>query len=343
MKISNTFSQTDPERVPDPRRTKGSTGDRHSVCGIVINYFGAQKTARCLRSLVGEPLSTLILVDNSATSGEHRTLFSLIEELRVGGLEFPIHTLFNDENLGFGRAINRAIVADQAATGGHDYYLLLNNDAEATPGLVAGLLRATAEDPTRALVAPRIRWGDGEVGYFWYQPYMGHVSRKRFPGSFPYLSGCCLLVDSSIVQDGRLFDEDFFMYAEDAELSARVWAMRRTIACVDDLLALHEGSGSSSHGGTFYECQVARGHVLMADKLARSPSQRLLMRLGRLLYLGARAAVRAVRYRSAVPLRAFGSAWAGSAAALRRAEGPALDGAHAGPCEQVQPVRGAHP
>lgn len=274
-----------------------------TVCAIIINYFNADKTAWCIRSLCSEPLTSLLLVDNSGTEDEREAMTHLVEQTRQAGPSFQINLICNDRNLGFGRAINSAIAQDRHTTGGHDYYLLMNNDAESEPGLVAGLLKAALADPQLALIAPKIIWNGNEVTYYWYQPLIGHVSRTAFPGSFRYLSGCCLLVDNALCPDGKFFDEIFFMYGEDIELTARAKGLRRTITCVEDLVIHHEGSGSSAHGSRFYEYHVARGHMLLATKLATSPADRLLKVTGRLFYLILRAVFRALRFRSLDPIR----------------------------------------
>lgn len=279
-----------------------------SICAIVINYFGAEKTARCLRSLAQEPLTTLLLVDNSASKVERCALDGLVIEMREAGVTFAIHPLYNDENLGFGRAINAAIAKD-VRSGGHDYYLLFNNDAEATPGLIHALVSRIQQSPDIGLVSPRIRWGNGELCYYWYQPYLGHVSRGPFPGSFRYLSGCCLLVDASLAIQGQLFDEAFFMYGEDVWLTWIAGRRRRGIACADNALVLHEGSGSSRQGGYFYEYHVARGHVLLAFRLAKTSFEIPLLLVARFFYLLARSVIRSFRYRSAIPFLAFGASW----------------------------------
>jgi N-acetylglucosaminyl-diphospho-decaprenol L-rhamnosyltransferase len=301
-------------RTPsDPRHQPLITGASGLLCTIVINYYGAYKTERCLASLFGQAIDTLVLVDNSADEDERHRLEAILSSLKDRRCRFIIKTRFNDTNLGFGKAINQVIRDDQKSTGGHDYYLLINNDAEATPGLVAGLMRAAATHPNAALVSPHIRWGDGDLGYYWYQPFLGHVSRLPWLGSFSYLSGCCLLVDAELAPNGALFDEDFFMYGEDIDLTARAVRAGRAIVCVDDLLVIHEGSGSSRHGGLFYEYHVARGHVLLAGKLADHRATRILFTAGRALYLTARAMVRSLRYRRGTPIRALLLAWTGRA------------------------------
>lgn len=275
-------------------------GEEKRVCAIIINYFGSEKTASCLKSLRGQLIDLLILVDNSADNREHALLEQVIAEIEPS-LGFPIAQQHNEENLGFGRAINAAIRNNIESTGGHKFYLLLNNDAAATPGLVSGLVQSISAYPKRLLVSPRIHWGDQTVRYHYYQPYLGHVTSRPFPGSFPYLSGCCLLVDNRALVEHRLFDEDFFMYGEDAELSYRLTRAGWKIHCADHLLALHEGSGSSGSGSAFYEYHTARSHLQMVRKQSGIP-RKLLAISGRAGYLPARALLRTTRQSSFTPL-----------------------------------------
>lgn len=280
-----------------------------TVCAIIINYFGTKNTERCICSLSSEPLTTLMLIDNSGTEEERASMAILVAKTRLTGAPFRIQSINNSENLGFGIAINRAITQDLLSTGGHDYYLLMNNDAEATPGLITGLLQAAKDDPKLALVAPRIHWGATDVCYYTYQPLLGHVSRKPFPGSFNYLSGCCLLVDKVLAPEGKLFDERFFMYGEDIDLTARAIRVGRKIACIENLTVKHEGSGSAQNGSFFYEYSVARGHVLLAATLSKTFATLLLFVIGRAFYLMLRAIIRCNRSHSWIPLRAYLLAW----------------------------------
>jgi GT2 family glycosyltransferase len=270
------------------------------VCAIVINYFGSDKTQRCLESLRDQALAKLLLIDNSADGPEQAKLQQVVAEV-APTLGFPLEQHNNEQNLGFGRAINAAIRQDIRTTHGHTHYLLLNNDAQATPGLVAGLMRAITNDPKRLFVAPRIQWGKDSVCFHYYQPLLGHVTARPFPGAFPYLSGCCLLVDARALADDQLFDEDFFMYGEDAELTYRLTQQGWLIHCADHLLAVHEGSGSSGSGTRFYEYHTARAHLQMARK-QRPLTASISAYAGRSVYLPARAILRAVRQSSITPI-----------------------------------------
>ena len=229
------------------------------VCVIVINYFAAEKTRACLESLRGEAITTLRLIDNSADSAEAARFEETVADFLRTPVDWPVLVTMNDCNLGYGKAINRAVRVDRAGSEMHDCYLLLNNDAEGSPGFVRGLLEKLDESPHNALVTPQIAWGKGLVCLNWYQWLTGHLKSHPLPGAFAYATGCCLLVDQRLVdQNGGLFDEDFFMYGEDVLLSWRAHQAGLSVTCADHIRVSHEGTGSSSHGGLFFEYHVAR-------------------------------------------------------------------------------------
>lgn len=283
------------------------------VEAILINYFGAGLTRRCVRSLRGQGLDVLHLVDNSADDDERRAVADLADEVR-GWPEAPCVELhLNARNLGFACGVNRVVAADRAGERPADFYLLLNNDLELSPGVVRRLLDAALRDPGAALVSPMVDWGGSERCRLWYGRLSGHQSENRFPGAFSYLSGCCLLVDGRLAGDSGLLDPRFFMYGEDVALAWRARRLGLRSVCETSARVRHAGSASSGVGSLFYEYQVARGHWLLASVLARSVFEYPLLALGRVAYLALRALLRAVRFRSPVPLIALVRLAAGAA------------------------------
>jgi len=279
------------------------------TCAIVINYHGAEKTEKCLRSLLGQAVDTVILVDNSVSSCEAQALEKLVGEIRTETPHPAIRLVVNDENLGFGRAVNRAIRQDMESCGGHEFYMVINNDAEATPAMVERLVSKLEEDRGISLISPLVISAHGSMEYLWYNKVFGSVTLDKIPLSFPVLSGCCLLFRKSLVEKAPLFDEDFFMYGEDVDLCWRLQKNGSGILCCRDIPVHHEGTGSSHHGGFFYEYHVARGHVLLAVKTGGGLQGILLFLMGRVLYLSSRALIRTLRYRTLAPLLALLTCW----------------------------------
>ena len=279
------------------------------TCAIVLNYFGAQKTKMCLKSLVGQAVDTIYIVDNSASQAEADMLSRVVEEISSTHGSPLVRLLFNGDNLGFGKAMNRGLRHDIENHGGHDFYILLNNDAQATPDMVKRLLATMQQEKDISLIAPRISTGHGVTGFFWYNRLFGFITMKKRLLSFPFLTGCCLLFRRNLIENEPLFDEDFFMYGEDAFLAWRLQSKSRKIHCTDDIYVVHEGTGSSSHGGLFYEYHVARGHILLALKTWETFYELPLLIMGRIIYLSSRSILRSLRYRSISPILALFLCW----------------------------------
>jgi len=281
-----------------------------SICVIIINYFDHISTQKCVDSVIGQKFDTLYLVDNSGDKNEARLTQKIKNSLDKKKLPFHSELLINSKNLGFGAGINAAVKADISKTGGHGYYLLLNNDAVLTENTIQIMAEKCVKNPDIALASPLIDWGGKPLGYYGYNKLFGHVTSSPTPFSKPYLSGCCLLVSHVLISDqGNIFDEDFFMYGEDIELNWRAKDMGKNICCIDDVRIYHQGSGSSNHGEYFYEYHVARGHFLLGIKASFSEKKITIYTMARIFYLSVRALIRYFRFSSFIPIYATVSAF----------------------------------
>src|SRR6185312_6348681 len=113
-----------------------------------------------------------------------------------------------NRNLGFAAGVNRGLET-LAVEFPDSPVLLINNDATLLPD-------ALEASPNAEVLYPDIDHGGWVRGTVYYHRLTGLITDRRLPGSFPYASGCCLLVN--LPKSGAtLFDEDFFMYGEDIE------------------------------------------------------------------------------------------------------------------------------
>lgn len=270
------------------------------VVGLTLNYRHASRTLRCVQSLLDEGSAHVLVWDNSDDAGASTGVLaeSLKGESRVSIERSPV-------NLGFSAGVNRGI-AWITARFGKTWVLLLNNDAQLSPGAISSLTKALAEGPHAVISYPDIDHAGDIRGTTYYQRHTGLLTRKPLPGSLPHASGCCLLIAPERM-GAKLFDEDFFMYGEDAELGARLGA--HAMAHVPETLVYHEGSVSSGLGTEFYEVHMVAAHWILARKLALNPQDSGLLLTVRLFTLSLRAVLRAFRYRSIIPLRALCRGW----------------------------------
>lgn len=270
---------------------------QRKVVGLVLNYRDAKRTFRCLRSILNQGATHVLVWDNSADSGTsaHSLWEMLGEESRVS-----VHV--SESNLGFSSGVNRGIEHIRQRFS-EVWILLLNNDAILLPGGMQSLYRTLEQHPQAFISFPKTEQHGCPLGTAWYQPWLALITFRRLPGSFPYPSGCALLFASDRWME-PLFDEDFFMYGEDVFLG---WMNKGTGRIVSDprVWVIHEGSATSHMASLFYERRLVTSHLQLARKISRNRWEYAWLLFGRALTLPARALVRTLRYRSLAPLYAL--------------------------------------
>ena len=270
------------------------------IIGLTLNYRDATRTLRCINSLLKEGAVHVLVLDNSEDDGASATALS--QSLNVNA---KVSIEVSLTNLGFAAGVNRGIEWITVRFG-QAWVLLLNNDAHLLSGAISPLAEALTEHTQSVIAYPDIDNAGSITGTVYYQRHTGLLSSRPLPGSFPHASGCCQLIAVER-SETTLFDEDFFMYGEDAELGARLGVARMTH--VPKTLVYHEGSQSSGLGSDFYETRMIAAHWLLAHKLARSHTDLALLVCARFFTLGARAFLRALRFRSSMPIRALSRGW----------------------------------
>lgn len=278
-----------------------------TVCAIVLDYYGAEITKKCLISLIGQGLKTIYVLDNSLKGEAAATLKQALDHVLDQRPDFEIKAISAGTNLGFGKGVNYVIAHDRQDHMSHDYYLLLNNDAVAGPGLVVGLLQAMEHEPEAVLAAPRVVSSDSterEQGV-WYHRYLGLLYSRPGRFRFHYFTGCCLLFSRHLVDDRSLFEEAFFMYGEDAELAWRLTRDGHKTIYAESVFIEHEYGPSVDRSSFFYEYHMNRGHILLSFMTWRHPAEIPILLAAKYLALVLRAMTRSLRHRSVTPLLAL--------------------------------------
>jgi GT2 family glycosyltransferase len=267
-------------------------GPRASV--VVVNYNGLRYLDTCLEALFAQALEggfEVIVVDNASSDGsvahlrEHWPTVRLVEP---------------GANLGFAGGNNRGI---EAARGRH--VVLINNDTRARPGYLAALVVAAEAEERIGAVTPKLVFmdrpeviqnagvllisdgsgGDRGAG----EPDRGQYDSREAVFGF---CGCGALLSRRMLADVGSFDQDFFMYYEDTDLSWRMrlrgWEVLYEPAAVVD----HVHAGTSVEWSPMFTFHVDRNRLFMI--LKNAPAGFLLRAFARFGGLSARAAARAV-------------------------------------------------
>jgi asparagine synthase (glutamine-hydrolysing) len=212
---------------------------------IVVNWNTRERLRECLAS-VREHLSSVdhevIVVDNASGDGSPEMVAEVFPDVRL---------IRNQENVGFGRANNQAML--QA---GGRWLLLLNSDTEVLDGSVASLFRRLQHDENGIGVAHcKLVLPDGRLQHSVYRFPSLRVAFVESLGLYKLLpeqtagsvllagywdqaeerdvdwvSGAFMLMPRVVFEQTGGFDERFFMYGEDLEWCYRIrdrgWRIR---------------------------------------------------------------------------------------------------------------------
>jgi GT2 family glycosyltransferase len=241
--------------------------------GVVIANWNRKELLRaCLDSLARQshPSFEVVVVDHGSTDGSA----DLIEEM---GKSYPVRLrlIANPVNLGFCAANNQGILATQA-----ELVALLNNDAEAEPGWLEALERAVRQAEDVGMAASKVLvWEDpsriDKCGHLIYPDGQnrgrgsGQTDRGQFDQAEEVLwpDGCAAMYRRAMLEDIGDFDEDFFAYADDAELGLRArWAGWRCWYTPDAVVRHHRGA-TLGLGSARRLTLIERNRVLLAVKL----------------------------------------------------------------------------
>jgi N-acetylglucosaminyl-diphospho-decaprenol L-rhamnosyltransferase len=282
---------------------KQATTDPADIVAVVLEYHRPETTFRCIKSLADAGVRHVLVQDNSTDDGATR--IELVNALKNDSDLFRRTTIIgNNINLGFSAGVNAAISHIKSIENPR-YVLLMNNDATVNTVGVTALLETLASDPENALAAPKVLSADeNESALVYYNRHFAILTRKKYFGSFVYLSGCCLLLDLEKT-GAQPLDTNFFMYGEDVALSHDLQKKGYKLAIAESAKVDHIGSASSVAGSSFYEYHVMRGHLLLTSRIANSGVHALMLWPTRLVSLLARSVLRSARAKSFVPLTAL--------------------------------------
>lgn len=200
---------------------------------IVTYHTDLDELRRCLDSLRSDVVGEIYIVDNGA---EQRIAdFCRDSQVKV--------TYIASTNRGFGAGHNQAM--RRLSDDGADYHLVLNSDVYFDPDLLDELVGYMEGHPEVGQIQPEIVYPDGSPQYTvrrlptpldvfgrrflpasWMKKRNGRYLLKDIDRSgclnVPYHQGSFMLIARQALEETGLFDERFFMYPEDIDLTRRI-------------------------------------------------------------------------------------------------------------------------
>jgi len=206
--------------------------ERGALDVVVVSYRSEGLLRECLSSLRDHPPSrplTVHVVDNASGDGTAEMVAREFDEVELR---------VNDRNVGFAAA-NNLVIRDTDSP----YVLVLNPDTRITAGALDRLLEVMEVRPEVGMCGPRLELEDGSLDHAAKRTFptplsaLGHFTgagRRRGPGPLAAyrapeveagpvdaLNGAFMLIRRAALDEVGLFDDGYWMYMEDLDLSYR--------------------------------------------------------------------------------------------------------------------------
>jgi GT2 family glycosyltransferase len=241
------------------------------VSVITVNFNQADVTEELLKSIFRVntyPLLEIIVIDNG--SKENRVPHWLAT--------YPTVTFIrSDQNLGFAGGNNKGIAA---ATG--DYFFLVNNDTEFTPGLVETLADTLDSNPSVGIVSPKIRYFDAPhmLQYAGYTHMNHYVARNSCIGQYEtdngqhdhrtgetgFIHGAAMMIRKEAIEKVGVMHENYFLYYEEMDWCERIRKAGYHVWVNMQALIYHKESISVGKNSAVKEYFMNRNRILFVRK-----------------------------------------------------------------------------
>lgn len=197
------------------------------------------------------------------------------------------------DNLGYAGGNNFGLKT--ALKKNFDYYLVANNDILVAPDFLQKLFNANQKYPN-SILTPKIyfapgfefhkdRYSKSEIGNViwavgsqidWNNIYgsnigideVDHGQYDKEQPKIDFISGCCFLISKKIIQKIGIFDEKFYLYMEDSDLTQRALVAGYELRLVPESKIWHCNSGSSKPGSSLQDYFITRNRLLFGFRYA---------------------------------------------------------------------------
>lgn len=258
---------------------------------VIVNWNSGSLIVECIRSLLSSSFSDFLcyVVDNNSSDGSFMRLRIIFDDTRLVYIQ-------NNENSGFGKACNQALSLVNA-----EYVLFLNPDTALDKSTLENAIRFIEQKPDiHVLGIQNIRKDNTILATCSRFPHTGRLINdmlglsKIMPHVFKpgmimkdwdhndsrfvdHVSGAFYLVRFRTLSLTGFFDERFFLYLEDLDLSKRITDYGGKIFFNADYKVFHAGGGTSEKipaKRLFYSLQ---SRVLFCEKYRKELNPTLVL------------------------------------------------------------------
>jgi len=218
-----------------------SNTQKGTVSVVVVNYNGKAVLSTCLDSVLAQTHRRLevVMIDNQSTDGSY--------EEAVRKYRSTVHIVMNSSNSGYPSALNSG--ADMCAG---EYIVFLNNDAAMHPRAVQELLKVASVRQCFDFFQPKIVLADNPdiinstgisinyCGFGSLDEGGKRASQSNAMREIGGVHGACFMARRDTFREIGAFDNAFFAFYEDTDLSWRALLAGKHVVYVPSAVVYHK-------------------------------------------------------------------------------------------------------
>ena len=248
---------------------------------VILNWNGRPMLERFLPSVVANTTgdAEVVVADNGSTDDSIDFLKKNYPSLRL---------ILMDKNYGFAEGYNKALAQIEA-----DYYVLLNDDVEVTPGWEDKVVALMDTDPSIAIAQPKLLMFDDRSRFEYAGAAGGFIDKLGYPfcrgrifsimerdeGQYNdtregfWASGAARFVRASVWKKLGGLDGDFFAHMEEIDFCWRTKMKGYKVVATGDAEVYHVGGGTLPKSSPMKTLLNFRNNIAMLYK--NLPDKRL--------------------------------------------------------------------
>lgn len=225
------------------------------IAVVILNWNGTKLLEQFLPSIVQySPEADIYVADNASTD----------DSIAFVSAHFPmVQIIRNESNFGFAQGYNEALKSVDA-----EIFALVNSDIEVTENWLKPILETFENEPKTAIIQPKILdykrkkyfeyagAAGGFIDKYGYPYCRGRIfeTLEKDNGQYDdnceifWASGACFFIRSSVYNELKGFDNDFFAHQEEIDLCWRAFNKGYIVKYISESVVYHIGGATLELG-----------------------------------------------------------------------------------------------
>ena len=216
----------------------------YDITSSIVTYnTKLDELKKAIESFLNTELNVHLYISDNSPNNKLETFIKDINDSRIT-------YVFNNRNGGYGWGHNQILenIIEKSM-----YHLILNPDIYFNKGVLEELFSYMEKNKDIGNIMPMVKYPNGDIQYLCkripkpkdlflrkFCPFKSIIDRNNYKYEMretgynkiidvPMLSGCFMFIRNEVFKTVGLFDEQYFMYMEDFDLSRRIHKKYRTV------------------------------------------------------------------------------------------------------------------